>query len=78
MDSKMCVSWTGLDGIGGNCELVRAEVNDGLTMQGLVKASLYSLLIWRTALLYDSALYGGTWICDWSIYLVIWYDQTTE
>ena len=60
-----------MDGTGGNCELVRAEVNESLNMQGLVKPSLYSLLIWsRTALLYGSALYGGNWICDWSLYLV--------
>ena len=52
----------------GHCELVRAEVNERLTMQGLVKACLYSLLIWsRTALGNGSVLYG-TWI--WSVYLV--------
>ena len=67
---KTCGKVTGLDGIGGNCELVRAEVNDGLTMQGLVKASLYSLLIWsRTALLHGNISYCGNWICNWSLYL---------
>ena len=53
---------------------MRAEVNDGLTMQGLLRqvftVSSYGaeLLCVMAELLCVMAV--GIWICDWSVYLV--------
>ena len=55
----MCVRWTGLDGTGGNCELVRAEVNDGLTMQGLLGQ------------VFTASSYGAEVLCFMELFYIV-------